>query len=569
MKKTTLFLCLFIIESVKSRLPFDRREKRCYDEAEKRRKGERQVRRFTLWLRRYAGVLLLFGGALVVRTLAYVSPQSAVVTSACMVLGHLLTIALFFLWMLSMRARMTQKTIYRYLRASTLLMLSLLFARILRYDYLAGAPELLRPLWYFYYLAVLVVPLLNFFSALCVGREEDYRVSKTLRLLYLPALLLFLCVMTNDRHRLVFTIAGDAPGAEVYGYGPLYYVVAGWALVFMALFLGVLVRRCRLPNSRRRVWAPLVVILLGVAQLLVNILLQDTALKAAGGFIDVVLTLCVCDAAVWEACISSGLLVSNNRFGELFAKSTLRAQIVSDDGRVRYAAEDAPPLTEAQIRQAKTAPVMLDENTRLNAAPIGGGFVLWAEDLTDVHRMLRRIEGAVARLDESNRALSRENEIRRQIVVVREQNRLYGSLAESVSEKLQEVETLLDSIDRGDTAPQAFSLVCVQGAYIKRKLNLLLAETDGRLPSHEWDQAVKESLYYASLCGLTARLETFAPCQLSASVLLDAYDRFEAALEEKLPDGGCWVVAAARTDDRVTAAFLPDYDEKAGDAPDG
>ena len=517
--------------------------------------------------KRCSRVLLLFGVGLLAQVIGCLPTDSVLLQKSCGVCCDLAVMGLFFCWLLSMRARMTQRNIYRYIRASALLILALLLTRVTRGAFWLGTGTLPRMLWYFSYLAILFLPLLNFFAALCVGREEDYRVPKKLKLLYLAATLLFLCVMTNDTHRLVFRF-GSVPFSENdFVCGPLFYVLAAWVAAFMLLFLGVLCNRCRLSNSLRRAAPPLVVVFLGAAYLALRAVLPaGSLLYTPLHLMDGILMLCLCDAALWEACMATGLVLSNSRFDVLFAHSTLRAQILDRTGQVRCASEGAQPFSPDLVAAARRGPLMLDENTRLNCSPIGGGCVLWTEDLTDVNRVIRKIEKTVGRLEESNRALSKENEIKRRLTEVREQNRLYAGIAAAVSNDLQRLRTLLEEIDSGAPPRSGFARVCVCSAFLKRKINLLLlAESNRTLPSRELDYAVRESLHYAALCGVQSTLVSFPDTLLASEALVAAYDRFEALLEARLTAPCSVTVQLRRSGPDVAAVFLPPQTGKAGE----
>ena len=62
--------------------------------------------------------------------------------------------------------------------------------------------------------------------------------------------ILFLLVMTNDLHRLVFTFPRGM--AEENGYAVGYYLVWGWLTICALMLLFVLYHKCRIPGSRRK-----------------------------------------------------------------------------------------------------------------------------------------------------------------------------------------------------------------------------------------------------------------------------------------------------------------------------
>ena len=183
------------------------------------------ARRLQSWFKQYARVFLLFAIGLLARAFGYVGKGPALLIMSCNAICNLLMIGLFFVWLQSMRERMTQKNIYVYIRWSAILILFLLTLRIMRYDFWTERENTLRLLWYFYYLPIVFLPLLNLFAALCIGREEDYRVPRNLKPLYLAAFLLQVCVLTNDAHQLVFRFDSAPFSERDYSHGPLYYVV--------------------------------------------------------------------------------------------------------------------------------------------------------------------------------------------------------------------------------------------------------------------------------------------------------------------------------------------------------
>lgn len=112
---------------------------------------------------------------------------------------------LFALWGYSIDKRITQPQVRHCLRLTALLMLLWLLFRTLKYEIVA-TDTASRYLWYLYYLPMLFIPLLGVYIALSFGKSEDFRLSAKHGLLALIPTVLFLLIITNDLHQLVFCI---------------------------------------------------------------------------------------------------------------------------------------------------------------------------------------------------------------------------------------------------------------------------------------------------------------------------------------------------------------------------
>ena len=178
----------------------------------------------------------------------YAQPLSTVRTVICM--------GLLAAWGISVRTRIIQTQVRRYLLAIAGLMLLWLTLRTVKYNTYNITAE--RFLWYGCYLPMLFIPVLAVLVALSLGKPENYRLPKGTHFLYLPSVLLFLLVLTNDLHQLVFLFPNGVLSDDDYRYGAGYYVVLAWMVLCAAASLVLILTKCRIPQSRRYLWLPVV-----------------------------------------------------------------------------------------------------------------------------------------------------------------------------------------------------------------------------------------------------------------------------------------------------------------------
>lgn len=163
-------------------------------------------------------------------------------------------IGLFTAWGISIRKRIIQKQIQRYLIGISALMVFWIFVRTIKFNlrpyfYL---PTLHRFMWYFYYVGMLFIPLLALLVAFSLGKPEEYRLPKRTGFLFVITAVLLLLVLSNDLHQCVFTFP-DGPVVwwdDDYGYGWAYYMVLTWEILCAVTALGIIISKCRVPRTR-------------------------------------------------------------------------------------------------------------------------------------------------------------------------------------------------------------------------------------------------------------------------------------------------------------------------------
>ena len=437
-------------------------------------------------------------------------------------------------WGVSLRRRIMHRQLQRYLQISIAAMLFWLFVLTLKNNVFVPGLPVSRFCWYLFYIGLILLPLLNLFSALWIGREEDRPPDRRYRLLWLPSLALIAVTLTNDLHQLAFRFPGGVENwRDAYIHGPLYYIDVAWITFLILAMLFTLFRRSRIPEVRRRIWQPVVFLLIGVVYMVFCIAFPSSGV----GFIETTAMFCALDVGVWESCIQTGLIPSNAAYRELFAASTIGAQIADRDYVVRYSSDRARPLSAATLRQTESAPVLLEGSTYLRSMDISGGHALWLDDKSTMDRLLTRLRETQDRLAENNDLLQAELALKKSRAQVDAQNRLYDQVEREIRPQLQTLEEKLQTLSPEDEdLRQSLGEVCVIGAYAKRRANLtLLGENTADLSASELELCIRESVDYLSVSGVACSFSRSAEDRLDTEDAKLAYDLFEAAVEAALP----------------------------------
>ena len=484
--------------------------------------------------KRNAGKLLtmvIVGLSLFAAMMLRLASHGSGASKAVPLLRNAIHICLLIAWCVSVRSRVMQPQALKLLMGIIGSMLFWFVVRLCKYEFVED-PVCLRYLWYLYYLPMLFIPTCALFIAMLLGKSELARLPRYAAVLAGISAALFLLVMTNDLHQLVFSFPkGKTWSSDDYGYGPAYYAIALWLLICGVAFLAILLRKCQIPESRRFIWLPGVPVALLFAYTLLYLFRVPWLFTLFG---DLPVAFCLCYGAILESCMQTGLIQTNTGYDMLFEVSALRAQITDEKWNTCYRSGTSA-LEAGTLARAENAPVLLDRNTLLKTSRISGGHVAWLEDVTELADTLEQLEENQRELEDEAFLEGEALRAKREVLRLQEKNRLYDLIGKYTRPQIELLDGLLKAYEQTEEAQTRRKLlvkICVTGAYIKRCGNLLLIREDSaEVPVSELTKAMEESMGNLALgntqWGLTCTVEG----KISADVMVEMYGFFERCIE--------------------------------------
>lgn len=447
-------------------------------------------------------------------------------------------ISLFAAWGASLYNRIIQTRIRCYMSAIALLMIFWFIIRTLKYYFISAElyPGIVRHLWYMYYLAMLYIPLLAVYVAMSIGKTEDSHLPMKAVLLYIPTLFLFLLVITNDLHELVFIFPADAAvwTDNDYSYGVGYYIVNAWMLFCALSMLYVMSKKRRIAESKKLIFIPCIPI---IALLLYLIFYSSGAPWLRFILGDVTAVICLMYAATLELCIQFGFIQANTNYMELFCASTAGAQITDKDYHVLLSSAAAKNLDTKTLAKTKNESVMLKGGVRLSGAPIKKGHVVWTEDMSPLLKVLEELQEAKENLEDSNKILEEEHALKKREAHIMEQDRLYNIIQHDTAHQICLMDTMIKQAETadGDEKRKLLQKMLVIGAYLKRRSNLVfLADKSSMLDANELVLTIGESLDNLEVLGIFCGFRTELTEPVLAYQIIAMYDFFENVMERTL-----------------------------------
>ncbi|MGN0614602.1 MAG: histidine kinase N-terminal 7TM domain-containing protein [Porcipelethomonas sp.] len=474
----------------------------------------------------------------------------------------LIYMTLYVVWCFSLRSRIIQVQARRYITAIASLMVFWFLVRTMKYHFISPElhPGIIRYLWYFYYLPMLFIPLLSVFAAMSIRRPEDYRLPGRTAFLFIPPSALFMMVVTNDLHQLVFTFPGGTVRTDDnYSYGIGYYLIVGFLIVCVLSTFIIMFVKCRIPGSRKRILLPCIPVCVLLLYFVLYYLHTYWLMFIAG---DMTAVFCLMYAAALEICIRCGFIQANTHYRELFDASTVGAQITDNEYRVVLSSRTAEHFSTQLLRRTEKNPVMLETGLRISGTPIHGGHVIWSEDMSSLLRVLDELREAKENLEDSNGIMEEENAVRARETHIAEQERLYNIIQRDTSRQISLMDELIGQAESAGTDGERVKLLkkmLVTGAYLKRRSNLVfLSDKNSMLEAQELALALRESLDNLEMYGVTCGFRSELTEPVPAVHIMSMYDLFEEVTERSLDRMSSITVYAAKTEDGLTLIINTD-----------
>ncbi len=439
---------------------------------------------------------------------------------------------LMFAWCLLVHYRLLHPKIRNYLIALSVFIIFWIILRGVKYYMFPPGTNAVRYLWYAYYIPMMYYPTCAIAAVAYIGKYEDWKLPGYMKLVFLIPALISAIVLTNDFHQLVFKFpegAGIWSDAR-YEYGPLYILPFSYFLLCVTGVFGILIKRCRIPQ-KQRLSSKLLLLppFLGICYNLAYIT------GHAGFFSDLIIAMSFLTVLTFELAIRLGYIRSNSNYRELFQLTSIDAQIFDEKRRLRYISGNSVEYDSETVEKAIRDGSVVQGNLRYAAEAIGGGYIVWKEDMTELFFLKRQLEAANESLEDRNMVQRKRNETRIRRKKLEEQRRLYYEMQSRTEEKLNEMNRLLAEFEKAapEEEMQYLPVLGILTVYLKRRNNLLfLAQGQEWIPGAELENCMTEMAGMLEAFGMTCAVYVRTIVLMGFEQMVSLYDAFEKVIEE-------------------------------------
>ncbi|MBR4241422.1 MAG: hypothetical protein IKR97_04290 [Eubacterium sp.] len=413
--------------------------------------------------------------------------------------------------------------------------LLLILLRAIKYSVFNEVGIIDRHIWYLYYVPMLMLPLLLFYTALFVAPKNGFKFKKWYWTAALTALLIIL-VLTNDLHQFVFKFNNNFENWDNdYSYGFLFYLITLWRYALYIASIVILTAKCSVSSAKRN---SLIILIPFAIGLFLNTLLVTGKMPSINGshIIEFPETMISTAAVVIECCMQLGLIPTNRDYGKLFQKFSISAQITDKKGRVVYSSNSAAALSEEQFSIEESA--RIGEHTVLHKMVIPGGYGFWQDDLTELDRLNEELAEAKEKLAEESELIRLKSELKNNQVKIEQRTFVYDNIAKQTHRQSQLISRLAKTARNTDdlsVKEECRGKITLLGAYIKRYANLMILSNESNaIETGELALSVSEVLRYLNYCKVPGEVFSNVEGYVSSGDALCAFEAFEYLIETNL-----------------------------------
>lgn len=433
------------------------------------------------------------------------------------------------IWAISAISRCGGKQLTRLMGSEYAMMLFLLIVRCIKYETINY--DFALYLWYLSYIPIIFLPLIAFLSTITV--ENGAKLKKPYFLLFVPAIMLSIGVISNNFHGFAFDFGANAPSVDNdYEHGFLYYIIIAWMLVFLVATLINGFRKSHLNTRNTGRWLIVALIICVFGCLAYYELGPFVLRKWFVGFYE---AQCLLYVMFLEICLDFGMLPTNDDHESILQNSSVWMLITDKLNNKKFISNTKMNITEQSLLDAQNGKkVLVDNSYELKHSHIYGGNAYFTSDVRAMIKLNDELEEAHEILVGEQEILDDEVKTREEFKKIEQQNLIYEKIDERLAPKNNQIKALLDSVNE-DNWQSVLAKVSVVSAFFKRQGNLMiLAEQNEKISLNEFAFCFAESVHYINNLGISALFSFDGEKDISLSTALKIYELFENVVEK------CW-----------------------------
>ena len=339
--------------------------------------------------------------------------------------------------------------------------------------------------WYLLYIPLLFIPSMWF-----VTNNQIYIKNKTYKkvvaiISLAISLLLFMLVLTNDFHGLVFIFpegsTGSHPSGYKYNFG--YFII--YAFIFLEI-LTTIVLFYTFSNKKTTIKQkilPSVVILLVLVYSILYVVIDIPVLYLS----DMTLVYTILGTVLVYISLKCGLVKNSGAYFEFFETCNVPLAIVNEKQDIEY--------QNTQYRKQKANSNMLLEKQKLNS-----GILLVLDDVGKLKNLQKELKTENEKLEFINKILENKKEILQKEKQIKQHALLLDKVEKQIKNKKNVLEKLLNNLpetiidENKNQTKETLNEIKIIVGYLKRKTSLiLLAEQKQEITKDELKLLFNES----------------------------------------------------------------------------
>ena len=448
--------------------------------------------------------------------------------------GYVFLIAV---WVVSIYARITQKSMRNFLLIESAVMLFGLTIRFLQDTFWQEDVLLTRVSGLYMEATLLPVLLFGIYAALGIGQADSYRIPKKWYGLLLPvAVMVLLIVSDESRHWMFYIIPSEAQPNLNFHPNTGTFLIAGCGIALMVGRVLLIYKRNRFTNQGK----PLKWLIALIEPLLILVFTFDYFAFSLGlipslegkEIIELYARMYYIEALAWEFYIYMGLVPVNTQYREIFENATVGMQIIGDGGS-RLFSHTASGVSIEQLQELENKEYIVTEpGKELHAYRFSDGVLLWNKDVSVLQSTIAELNQSAEMLAQEGTLLDEEIKTKNQEASLLSKNQIYDELTKEVQGQLRLMKEITKKRRFKDHGDRRLRELVLLGTYVKRRCNLRLIQKEiVEIHKDDLRLSLEDMISAMRLMGVHAELDWHPEGSFSPGFSIYLFDVLEYLLE--------------------------------------
>ncbi len=431
-------------------------------------------------------------------------------------LQTLIYAVIFTIWTVRLYYKLYDKKTKRYVLSIGVLIVVFMVIRITKV--LMPNELLMRLMWYLYYLPLIYIPSLFFLL-----NSKDNKKTKIV--VYALSTILFLLVLTNDFHELVFKFPNGKNDFDNYKHCIGYYIVSIWIFgCFLVGMIKMFIKSIKKDKSYKS-FLPIFVLLIGALYTIMYVCDLGAIRKINMPVFNSAL---ICIGI--EIMLSLNLIANNKKYIDKFTNSNVDMAIISLDAKTSYFTKsfsDIPRYIISDIVSGTYKNEYNDGNIRYILKKNKDCYVIIRKDLTKIYDLENFLKKKQVELKKIESSLINESRIKEELYDVRYRNKIVSKIE---SELYKHIKNAKDILNNDKLSSDDLNKIKSIISFCKKKSALVISSVNSTMFDYSNIKVVIEELLRSNnIDGLVIVKSNLI---LSSKVLSDIYEVIYSIISE-------------------------------------
>lgn len=370
----------------------------------------------------------------------------------------------FAIWEIFLYYRTYDKKTRKYILAIGISLMFWMLVRMLKTILIFDEEWKYHMLWYMYYIPLIYIPSFYYLASKQICKKWN---QKTAYLIIITSTILVIMMLTNNLHKLAFTIP-DEKGDYLHKAG--YYITVVWIFSLFILATIDLARERWKSKKDYKVIVPFIPTILAILYTIGYVgkigIFRKTDMSLINGILVFVGIECMLDLK---------LIPNNINYGKNFKKSNLKMSIVSSDGEEIY--QTNYKMKMPQEIQEDILNLKVNKNYNIGkytyeTQKIKGGYSIIENDYSMLEELKNKKNQKTKELKKQEEFLIKNKEIKEKLYGIEIKSKVLQELEERTEKKKKIIEEKISKLKQNDKTD--LEKIKLYIGYLKRVSSLVI-----------------------------------------------------------------------------------------------